>query len=998
MVVMSSHAPPDHCVDRENGASPGYGADPQNDVSLTASALVIFVTQNRPNRRQRDTPFRIRLPVMEGQGDDGPLVGRTGTLTDIQSDLRNVGAGGTAAVFVTGESGVGKSRLLRETADALRGTGFAVLSGTCLDIGDASPLHPVLQALRRHGSRQEKEADDAGALLDRVSEDLRAIAGDQQLLLVLDDLQWADRSTRQLLLYLLAGLGDVRISVLAAIRAEALHGTHPLRRVLAELRRLRSVKVVDLAPLNQDQTQELVTAIAGAGVATEDADRVYKRSGGNPFVVEELARDLRDGRVELSDTLREIFLTRVDELPPNAHQVVHAMAAGVEPVGHAVLSRVVPLPEDQLLEAVRAAVSHRFVASDGDGYRLRHRLVAEVLEQEVLPAEATALHRRYAEALEAEPGEPDHARLAHHWQRAGVPSRALPPVVAAARSAEALYGFAEAHRYWSIALQLVAEDDTARTELLGNAAESAHQCGEHLLALSRLEELAGRKDAPGHGEIHLRRARYLAAAGRTETAEAEYELALDTPDCTPQLRASAAAFLAELLVQLARYADAHERAREALELAAVNGTTADLVRASAALGFSAAFREDPDAGLAVIRHAVEIAERSGHPDDLGVAYLHLAELLTGPLNSIEEGVLVARRGAERLSTLGGGRTHQSRLLAIAANGLFRIGQWTEADAVLEAAMRHRPSGAEAVELLLARCRLLVGYGDLDNAGRDLDAVATLLAGGGARHVLPMLTLRAGLAMWLGEHADARAAVQRGLTETRSDDLVLLGVLVWHGLRAEAEAHVAGKPVDQGAVRRMLMVRDRMASNADSAGPAARAIIDAYLDLCAAELSRIEGRHDPAPWARAAAIWDRRQQPYPAAYARLRHAEASLQRKVRRAAAISGLREAYATATSMGAHPFAAEIVGIAHRFRVSLADDLPTVPMALPEQPVDELALLTSREREVLAAVAEGLTNREIGEHLFISERTVGVHVGHIFDKLQVRTRVQASRVYLATV
>jgi predicted ATPase len=257
---------------------------------------------------------------MARQGDDGPLVGRTGTLADIQSNLRNVGPGGTAAVFVTGESGVGKSRLLRETADALRGSGFSVLFGTCLDIGDASPLHPVLQALRRHdGAGPGGAADDPGALLERVSRDLRTIAGDQQLLLVLDDLQWADRSTRQLLLYLLAGLGDVRVSVLAAIRAEALHGTHPLRRVLAELRRLRSVRVVDLAPLSQEQTRELVTAIVGGTVALEDADRVFKRSGGNPFVVEELSRDLRDGRVELSDTLREIFLSRVDELPPHAH-------------------------------------------------------------------------------------------------------------------------------------------------------------------------------------------------------------------------------------------------------------------------------------------------------------------------------------------------------------------------------------------------------------------------------------------------------------------------------------------------------------------------------------------------------------------------------------------------------------------------------------------------------------------------------------------------------
>ena len=129
----------------------------------------------------------------------------------------------------------------------------------------------------------------------------------------------------------------------------------------------------------------------------------------------------------------------------------------------------------------------------------------------------------------------------------------------------------------------------------------------------------------------------------------------------------------------------------------------------------------------------------------------------------------------------------------------------------------------------------------------------MLAGGGARHVLPMLTLRAGLAMWQGRHAEARAAVQRGLTETRSDDLVLLGVLAWHGLRAEAEAHTGGTvPVDPDAIRRLKVVVDRMARGVGNAAPPVRAVIDGYLDLCAAELSRIENRHDPAPWAKAAA--------------------------------------------------------------------------------------------------------------------------------------------------
>jgi DNA-binding NarL/FixJ family response regulator len=193
-----------------------------------------------------------------------------------------------------------------------------------------------------------------------------------------------------------------------------------------------------------------------------------------------------------------------------------------------------------------------------------------------------------------------------------------------------------------------------------------------------------------------------------------------------------------------------------------------------------------------------------------------------------------------------------------------------------------------------------------------------------------------------------------------------------------------------------VVVGRMADGIGNAAVQVRAVIDAYLDLCAAELSRIEDRHDPAPWARAAAVWDRRQQPYPAAYARLRQAEATLHRKARKATATVALREAYATTIAMGARPLAAEIVQVSQRFRVALADDAETVLMTPPDpDPGDELGILTTREREVLGAVAEGLTNREIGERLFISERTVGVHVGHIFDKLQVRSRVQASRVYL---
>ncbi|WP_422740414.1 helix-turn-helix transcriptional regulator [Micromonospora sp. WMMD729] len=961
---------------------------------------------------------------MASDVDTAPLVGRTELVQTVRSALLgDVAQGQTAAVFLTGESGVGKTRILGEVGTRLRETGALVLTGSCLDIGDASPLHPLLQALRRFDAdltaAQARTSsavrgllqvfadetggpDGAGTLLERVSRGLHLIAEGRPLVLILDDLQWVDRSTRQLLLYLLAGLGDLQLSVLAAVRAESLQGAHPLRRVLTELRRLRTVRVLDLSPLDRAGTEQLAAAVVGRPLPVEAAEQVWQRSGGNPFVIEELARDLRDGRDGLSETLREIFLDRVDALPQHAHAVVHAVAAGVEPVQHWLLAEVLRLPDGELIEAARAAVAHRLLVSADDGYRLRHRLVAEVLAHELLPAERSGLHRRYAEALTAAPGELHQARLAHHWRLAGEPARALPAAVGAAQEAERLHGYAEAHRHWTAALQLAGDSaapEVDRVELLGNAAEAAHHSGEHARALALLEELAAVRDGGPSCALHIRRARYLAAAGRSALAEKEYERALDAADCSPRDRATAAARLAELLLHLGRYADAGRRAREALALAAeVEGSTTEVVLASSALGFSDAYLEDPDAGLAVVRQALETAERAGQPEDVACAYLHLAELLTGPLNILEEGVVVARRGAERVAELGLGRTYETRLLAIATNGLFRVGQWAEAEKVVAAALRHRPSGADAVELLLARCRLSVGYGDIAAADRDLDAVATVLAGGGARHVIPLLTLRAGLSMWEGRHDVARQAVQRGLTESRSDDVTILSALVWHGLRAEAEAHASRSvEVDPTAVRRLRDVAERVARKSASAARPVRSVVDGFLALCAAEVSRLDGS-DPELWAASVAEWDRRNHPYPAAYSRLRQAEALLARRSRVATAGKLLREAYRVAQGLGAVPLTSEIRELAGRARVSLEerDSADGTRAAGSVEPADdELATLTAREREVLALVAEGLTNREIGQRLFISERTIGVHVSHIFDKLQVRTRVQASAIHL---
>jgi DNA-binding NarL/FixJ family response regulator len=948
--------------------------------------------------------------------DPVPLIGRSGELAQLRSALTGISDGGTAAVFLTGESGVGKSYLLAAAAASLRTHGATVLAGGCLDIGDAAPLHPVRQAVESFiptGGREgapaaaaaasvislldSDTADDAGGLLQRVTKLLGVVAGGRPLVLVVDDLHAADSTTRQLLLYLLAGLGGLRLLLVGAARTEALNGEHPVRRMLLELRRLRSVRMLQLEPLGRSEAGRLTTAVAGSPLEPGVADLVFEQSRGNPFLIGELARAANEGTGRLPDAVREILLGKVQALPPHCRRVANAMAAGVDPVEHELLASVVRLDEDELVEAVRTMVDQRILSIDGDGYRFHHRLLKELLEAALLPAERMPLHRRYATELSAGPVEGHrHARVAHHWRLAGDQQRALTAAVAAAEAAERLLGFAEAHEQWSTAFTLSdrATDKVPDRIALGRrAVDAARSSGDHDGALLLLDELAGLQGAHRPEWLFAARAGCLASAGRCQEALEQYRRALEATDGTAAEKAMTTAHCAELLLQMGRYAEAGQRARDALARAGQDCASATVV-AGAVLGFSQAYLADADAdaGLRTLREALLAAEHAGSPDDVGCAYLYLAELLTGPLNELEEGVELARVGARRAEELGVGRRFGTRLLAVAANGLFRIGRWTEATETVDAGLRHRPAGAEAVELLLARSRVFIARGDLDAAERDLDAVATLLADGGARHVLPMLTLRAGLGTWQRRFADARDAIHRGLAMVETTDEVwLLAPLTWHGLRVEAEAFADGaEPPDHAMVARLAAINDRVVVPTAVAG---------YQELGLGELSRLAERPDPSSWARAATIWQARHQPYPVAYALLRQAEALFGQRTRNAEAVAVLRQASSIAQELGARLLLDEIQLLASRARVKLAVSEPAPAVVGHESdrsPRNEiLAGLTVRELEVLTYVADGLTNDEIGRRLFISARTVGVHVSRILAKLQVRSRVQAGGVLL---
>ena len=412
---------------------------------------------------------------------------------------------------------------------------------------------------------------------------------------------------------------------------------------------------------------------------------------------------------------------------------------------------------------------------------------------------------------------------------------------------------------------------------------------------------------------------------------------------------------------------------------------------------------------------LRLAEESAQPDDIGQAFVHLAELLSGPLNELAKGVEWSRRGSQRMSALGLGRTYGVTLLTLAANALFRLGRWDDAGLAVGDALSLRPTGTQSIELRLARSRLLLGRGEFDRAERDLEAVDLLSAETfGSRYRVPLLTLRAGLEMFRGRPDLARQAVSAGLRTAAagSDDIWVIAPLVWHGMRAEAE--LAERDVTRTAGNAELrQLRESMRHLTERAANAAPAVSDGvmgYLQLCAAEESRLAGASDPDAWDASVLIWERHRHPYPTAYARFRFADALLSRRSRAAGAAAALLQAHAAACRLGARPLLDQIEDLAARARITLPDRDATpstgvrAPDAAAGQPEISLAAaavesgplplplphLTARELDVLTELAEGLSNRQIARRLFISEKTVSVHISHILAKFGVRTRVQA--------
>ena len=469
------------------------------------------------------------------------LIGRQVEMARLVEALEVAADGGAAVALVSGEAGVGKTRLVHEFGRRARDRGFRVCVGRCLDFGEEiwplAPLREIVASLAEELDTATLDLVVGGArdVLARLVPELGA-SGDRlapvsserlgelvigvfdrlsrrgPLVLVVEDLHWADATTR-MLFSALARTQRVRpLLLVGTFRSEELHRRHPLRPTLAEIERGPCARL-GLRPLNRAATGELCHAIEGSPADSAYVDAVHDRSGGNPFFIEELVAAHTSGIVGLPDTLRDVIMARAAPLDDDAISVLEVSAAA-GPTTHEVLADVAGVDADQLQATLDALFAAALLVPDGDQVRFRHELGREVFYDELVPRDRARLHARLADCLAVR--RPERlGDIARHRATADNAPRALVASVAAGRELLQAGAAAEAEKHLVRALELWDAIDQAATlvgrdhaAMLLEAATAAEHAGD----LERATELRAsgcrraRRCRPGAGSGGVARA------------------------------------------------------------------------------------------------------------------------------------------------------------------------------------------------------------------------------------------------------------------------------------------------------------------------------------------------------------------------------------------------------------------------------------------------------------------------------------------------------------
>ncbi|MFF4041942.1 AAA family ATPase [Streptomyces sp. NPDC001816] len=981
------------------------------------------------------------------------FVGRTDELDTLNDALARAAAGEPQALLLGGEAGVGKTRLVEEFAAAACRRAAVVAVGGCVEIGaDGLPFAPFSAALRAlrdalpeefatAGAGQEEELarllpelgeatssrhDEQGMarLFELTARLLERVAAAHTVVLVLEDLHWADASTRHLLAYLFRTLRTGRLLVLATYRADDIHRRHPLRPLLAELDRLRTVRRLELARFTREEVGRQIAGIRAAEPDPAQVDEIFERSDGNAFFVEELAVAATEGCCTgLTDSLRDLLLVRVEALPESAQGVARIVAEGGSTVEYRLLAAVAQLAEDDLIEALRAAVGANILTATtgGDGYRFRHSLVREAVADDLLPGERSRLNRRYAEAVETDPtlvpADARVMRLASYWYHAHDAARALPAVLDASVVARRRHAYTEQLRLLERAMELwdAAPEEVRAAlrpvdytdvyppcgcdpataplrylDLMAEATVAGRFCGERERALKiskkALRLLQDEHDPLRAAWFWVQRSRLVQALARGDGWQ-ELAYAQDLVRGLPPSEVHA-----EVLANVAGWSMLHQpgpeafaAAERAVEYARMVGAREIELNARITLGCLMVDAGDVDAGLAETTRVMETALQEGVAHVAGRAHVNLPSELEAVGRS-REAVPILREGiafARKYGLL----DSEAWIWGNLSDSLYALGQWDEAaeaaSGALGSAASAKPRGSGALRL----AHIALARGDAAEARRQLAISHTHYGTHDPmpQQQLPIARIAIGVAAEEGRLLDARAELDRALEVGFPPGTQRYG---WPLLLAAATAEADARALPAAADGR-AEVLDKLAEAARKLTTGAP-VWDAYERWTRAELHRAHGTDTTALWSDVVTDFECLDRPYDLARVRRRLAQALLEEAAgddERDRATELLRLAGAVADHLGARPLAEAVARLAQRARLTLTH---TPRKAL--DPAESLGL-TSRERDVLRLVSAGRTNRQIAEELFISPKTASVHVSNILSKLGVAGRGEAAAV-----
>jgi DNA-binding CsgD family transcriptional regulator/tetratricopeptide (TPR) repeat protein len=970
------------------------------------------------------------------------FVGRVAERARLAAALDAASSGEPGVILLGGEAGIGKTRLVGELISSARSSGALALTGRCLELTTgALPFAPIVE-LVRDLQRRLSDADleavlDADrstlALLDphlgaasatdltptsspqfrlyRAFADVLARASAARAIVMLvEDVHWADASTLDLLRYLTRGLIAERLLVILTFRSDELHRRHPLMPFLSQLGRLHHVERLEMPRFGPREIEEQLSGILAGSPSGDLVDRISSRSDGNPFFVEELVAASPGG--QLAGSLRDVLAARLGALSAEARAVVGVAAVIGRRADDALLADVAGSSRTSIMDALREATEHHILVAGEDGptsdLMFRHALVREFAYSELIPPERIALHAAIAAAL-ADRDAPA-SEIAHHAYLAHDLPVALVRSIEAAERATKAFAFAEALAHLERALEVwdrVAEPEAVTGRdmagLLIDAARCAGGIGEYgrardlgRTALGRLTPTERRQERV---EALLDQYWYEMFAGdHAAQRNVAYETAALVPEDAPTaLRATVLTNLSQEAEVDGHVLEARALAEEALAVARSVGArreeAAALVRLAKVVGESFG---QPETAETMVLRALEIASEHGGfpgttPDAVPVFIRAAAANLAG---RFEDAILVADTGIDAATRIG--RMAGGGLWVQKAAALIELGRWIEAEAMLrEIRQSSMVLAARQADDTLALLLIL--------QGRLEEAADVMSAGPGEPGIDRQWTLFAQARLAAAERRwdEARAAVDAavGLVPDPVHEVGLLFAME-EAIRDEADRVVAARrrrqPAEEEDARRVGLARletmRRIATPAIELGGGGR-LIEAMWTMAEAEGGRLEKRSDPAQWKAAADLREALRQPWATAYGLFRHAEAALAMRGLRGAAAESLRRAHAIATSLGAVPVVAEIEGLARRGRVELGAAVPEVRPGTSRATTEGgvVVVLTSREREVLSLVAAGHTNREIGERLFISEKTASVHVTNAMDKLGALSRYDAA-------